>query len=506
MRVLYGLRGGGRPRVHTERTDLSEASNRTATRLVALIVVAGSLAALAGIGEAACALGLALAAPDVRDGRRIAAVAVAIVTTIAYAFIPVVGHRGGHLALSLVGYVASVVLATLPALGAFVVTERLATSLEARACVLPMAWALLASIVPAVFPFKAAYLAVTSLPLSQWLAVGGPAWLDAIVVGAGTSLVVLRRGAPEARGLAAIFLIGAFGGGAAMLVHARAVRRPSLDVGIVAPATTLDDARGVPRAERLASLHALTEQVRHADLVVWPESIYPHRIREDATRDAPAPAGVREAIDPPVLAGAHVGDRGCETFSSFVAVDRRGLIRGRIDKTRRMPFGDVVPWRVLPFVAARFPCATRPGERFAPITIARARVGGLLCYDEVAPDVARERVLAGAEVLVSGSNDAWYAGTLEPWLHARVARARAIETRRDLVRAVNLGEGGLIASTGEPLLVLRGDVPEARVARVALARGITPAVRVGPLVPAIFFAILGLLALRLRRAAEAGRA
>jgi apolipoprotein N-acyltransferase len=46
------------------------------------------------------------------------------------------------------------------------------------------------------------------------------------------------------------------------------------------------------------------------------------------------------------------------------------------------------------------------------------------------------------------TNDGWFRGTTEPELHLRVAVLRAVELRRDLVRAVNLGPTAWVDAAG----------------------------------------------------------
>lgn len=473
---------------------------KEAGALVALIAVG---VAWMYIGELSVLLGAALAFRSEKRARGVVFFLTLFTCLNAYGFLGAVGARHGFAVLAYLGMVASIVLAILPGELALRLAYRVGRTLPERALLLPFAWALLAALTPMVFPFRPAYLAVTSRPLSQWLAVGGPSLLDAIVIGVGTALVVAARERGRTRGLALAFVTLTFAGGFGLFHAARASRRPSVTVGVVSPAITLEDGRDPQtRAARLERLHALTRSLEGAALVVWPESVYPYPVRTDARGDAPAPHGARpEGFRAPMLVGAPVGELRCRRRSSLVLMEAR-VIRARVDKERLMPFGDVVPFRVIPSLAAAFPCGTREGERFAPLDVGALRVGGMLCYDEVHPDVARARVLAGASVLVSGSNDAWYAGTEEPELHARVARARAIETRRDLVRAVNMGEGGLVASTGEVLVRMSGTAPEARRIYVAPSRARTPYVRLGAAVEVVFALILAVLVLRARRAAR----
>ena len=84
-----------------------------------------------------------------------------------------------------------------------------------------------------------------------------------------------------------------------------------------------------------------------------------------------------------------------------------------------------------------------------------------------------------ANLLVNLTNDAWYGRTVAPWQHARLARWRAIETRRTLVRATNTGVTTVIDPAGRmsaplPLFaegVLRATVPLMEMETVYLRYG-----------------------------------
>ena len=104
---------------------------------------------------------------------------------------------------------------------------------------------------------------------------------------------------------------------------------------------------------------------------------------------------------------------------------------------------------VLPWLGAWKP---GPGPTVIPMTLRdgrRLRVGPLICYDAVSPWLARESVRQGAEVLVTLSNDSWFAAGGGPLLHLAVAAFRSIETRRPQLRATNTGITAAIDATGE---------------------------------------------------------
>ena len=67
------------------------------------------------------------------------------------------------------------------------------------------------------------------------------------------------------------------------------------------------------------------------------------------------------------------------------------------------------------------------------------KVSPLICYEEVLSELTRESALAGAEVLVSLSNDVWFGETVAPVQHHQLAAFRAIENRRFLLRSTKTG-------------------------------------------------------------------
>ena len=68
--------------------------------------------------------------------------------------------------------------------------------------------------------------------------------------------------------------------------------------------------------------------------------------------------------------------------------------------------------------------------------------------------MARRMVNAGAGILINLTNDAWFLDSKEPYLHLQAAVFRAVENRRDLIRAANTGVSCFISSRGEIRSVL----------------------------------------------------
>jgi apolipoprotein N-acyltransferase len=75
-------------------------------------------------------------------------------------------------------------------------------------------------------------------------------------------------------------------------------------------------------------------------------------------------------------------------------------------------------------------------------------MGVLICYEVIFPQIPRESVLRGAQVLLNLTNDAWYGDTGGPYQHLEMSRWRAIESRVPLVRAANTGVSAAFDATG----------------------------------------------------------
>ena len=82
------------------------------------------------------------------------------------------------------------------------------------------------------------------------------------------------------------------------------------------------------------------------------------------------------------------------------------------------------------------------------------KLGTIICIESIYPEAARDQVQNGANALCVITNDAWYNGTAGPRQHYDIARMRAIETRRPILRCANSGITGLIGPTGKSIAEL----------------------------------------------------
>jgi len=193
----------------------------------------------------------------------------------------------------------------------------------------------------------------------------------------------------------------------------------------------------------------------------------------------------------PLLLGGivHEGhpDHPAALRQSAVLVDAAGTIRGRYDKRHLMPFGEYVPLADLwPDLRRQFPVAAdfSPGRE---ATVLRgdgpARLGVMLCYEDMVPEAARSLVRNAANVLVVLINGAAFTSDLTLRQHRMLAQLRAVECRRSLLRCAATGETCLIAPTGRVVAALPLHARAPLDVTVPLIEYTTLATRIGPAFP-----------------------
>ena len=235
------------------------------------------------------------------------------------------------------------------------------------------------------------------------------------------------------------------------------------------------------RAHAFALYSELSAPHWNADLVVWPETAIPAFADEVPDMIASLDATAR-AAHTTLLVGMPTGQAwsGGRYYNSVVAL---GLAPGRYDKRHLVPFGEFFPLKAL------FENLTKllsiPMSDFSagaieqPAVRAAGHVVGIsICYEDV---FAREvmRALPQAAFLVNVSNDAWFGDTIAPHQHLQIARMRALESGRYLLRATNTGITAVIDERGRVVACAPQFEPAALVAQFAARGGSTPYVRFG---------------------------
>ena len=167
-------------------------------------------------------------------------------------------------------------------------------------------------------------------------------------------------------------------------------------------------------------------------------------------------------------------DREHHPFNSAVLLGPDGGELGRYDKIDLVPFGEYVP-PLFSFVnritqeAGDFV----PGEEVKVLPAGSQKLGVFICYEAAFPDLVRQFAKAGANVLVNLSNDGYFGHTQARGQHLLIARMRAVENRRFLIRSTNDGFSAIIDPSGKLIKTLPAFHQLATIIRYACIQELT---------------------------------
>lgn len=240
----------------------------------------------------------------------------------------------------------------------------------------------------------------------------------------------------------------------------------------------------IPQDEKWQAIHAWRNVERHmglsreaardgAEILIWPESSVPFYFDSTPLVAATLRQLTREQGTYLLFGNDDRADEGEEQVwvgAKLLAPD--GQLVLRYHKIQLVPFGEYVPLQSVFGLLGVKKLVEQAGS-YIPGTDAsvgpagRARVGVSICYEAIYPDLVRQFTANGANLLANITNDGWYGRTSAPYQHFAMARLRAVENGRSLVRAANTGISALVDPRGRLLgqtelferRALVGDVP-----------------------------------------------
>jgi apolipoprotein N-acyltransferase len=129
-----------------------------------------------------------------------------------------------------------------------------------------------------------------------------------------------------------------------------------------------------------------------------------------------------------------------------------GKLTTYYDKIHCVPFGEYVPFGdVFPFLRKLTGIYedTTPGSHYTLFPLDKETTGGVnICFEDVFPGISRTFTQRGAELLLTLTNDGWYAESAGSRQHMIHAVFRAIENKRPLFRSGNNSDTCLILPSG----------------------------------------------------------
>ena len=157
-------------------------------------------------------------------------------------------------------------------------------------------------------------------------------------------------------------------------------------------------------------------------------------------------------------------------FNSAVMVNAEGVKIAQYDKIYLVPFGESVPAPLQNIVPA-FVGSFSFGKEYDLLPFGEAKGGVMICFESHFPNLSREYVRNGADVLIELTNDGYLGKT--PVLRQHLANAvfRAVETNRPVLRVTNVGITAYINERGEILEPTESYTEDTRVWTVSKSNG-----------------------------------
>ena len=324
---------------------------------------------------------------------------------------------------------------------------------------------------PLLFPWYYGATVHNAPVLMQTADLGGPYLVGLVLVAANLALAELILARREKRPLnRRLLLAGAIAPALGALYGF--VRMRSVDTAAaVAPEVKVGMVQGnqplLGRNDALRVHFNRTAELRKAgvDLVVWSEGASSQvqletpeldQVRHDITNRLHIPTIIgtllaRPAKNPRPNKPGH-GHDDYDYFNTAIIADKAGAIHGRYDKQYLLAFGEYLPLsETFPVLKEWSPNSSSfsSGTSIEALPMDDHKITAMICYEDILPGFVNGMVRhADPDLLVNLTNDAWFGDSTEPFIHLALAKMRAVEHHRYLVRVTNSGVSALVDPVG----------------------------------------------------------
>lgn len=228
----------------------------------------------------------------------------------------------------------------------------------------------------------------------------------------------------------------------------------AIKVGLVQP-NIPQNSRWLPEFQPIIKqrLFDLSEPLWHNDWIIWPEGVLPdvyHRSLEMIAETEVLANQHNTTVVTGVLYDVPQDNERTRYYNSIIGI---GDAEGIYHKQRLVPFGEYVPlekWLrgLITFFDLPYSVISIGPEKQQPLRVKDYILANAICYEIAYPKLVAQQA-EGAHVILTVSNDAWFGESIGPLQHFQMARMRAIETGRYIIRGTNNGVSAIIAADGE---------------------------------------------------------
>ena len=248
-----------------------------------------------------------------------------------------------------------------------------------------------------------------------------------------------------------------------------------LSVALVQPNINQHDKWLPSRREQiLKGLLTQTESHWDADIIIWPEAAIP--LYSSQSADYLKALDKRGKLNQTALITGIPTDTTTGRYhNSMLSL---GDSSGQYDKTRLVPFGEYIPMESLVRGLNSFlnlPMSSYSlGAKNQPSLIAKGhKISTSICYEIAYPDLVANNS-RNTSMMLTVSNDAWFGESVAPQQHMQIARMRAIENAKPLMRGTNNGITALVDHKGKIYRQLEQFTSGVLTGQVAPRTGETP--------------------------------
>lgn len=339
------------------------------------------------------------------------------------------------------------------------------------------------------FPWLALGYSQTDSPLAGLAPVGGVHLLSLVLFSGAGALLVLWQGRGPVRALALVALVLPWTLGLALQpVEWTRASGAERTVAIVQGAIPQeikwveDEANKQNILDTYARLH---REALGAQLIVWPESTLPDYANSYSGYISAVWSAARRSGSDMMLGimREEAGDAASPVryYNSLLALgaDEPAFY----DKRHLVPFGEYFPvpdlvrsW--LRLMSLPYGDFDRGAKRQAIFQLAGVKLAPSICYEDGYPGLLRPEIRA-AEMLVTVTNDTWFGRSGARYQHLQIARMRALESRRYLLRAANDGVSAVIGPDGRMVAKAPEFEPAVLMAKITPRTGDTPYLLMG---------------------------
>ncbi|MBQ0763447.1 apolipoprotein N-acyltransferase [Marinobacter psychrophilus] len=205
--------------------------------------------------------------------------------------------------------------------------------------------------------------------------------------------------------------------------------------------------------DQIVAYLGMTEDHWNTDIILWPETAIP--IPQDKAGKIIDHINERLGQNSTLITGIpwYGFSERSEGFTYHNSITALGAGEGIYHKQKLVPFGEYVPLEkylrgLIGFFDLPMSSFTPGPKNQSALNANGLRVMPFICYEVAYPDFLARNAL-NADLLLTISNDGWFGDSIGPLQHLQLARMRALETGRYMLRGTNNGVTAIINNKGQ---------------------------------------------------------